>query len=81
MSKSEVLTREVMADTLQDITKNQEATIESCVSMLNNIKDSKKVTEANLRNLINVFRELDALREQFFNKLLNSAKRGNMLLG
>mgnify|MGYP003402710721 CR=1 FL=1 len=81
MSKSEVLTREIMADTLQDITKNQEATIESCVSMLNNIKDSKKVTEANLRNLINVFRELDALREQFFNKLLNSAKRGNMLLG
>ena len=77
MSKSEVLTREIMADTLQDITKNQE----SCVSMLNNIKDSKKVTEANLRNLINVFRELDALREQFFNKLLNSAKRGNMLLG
>ena len=81
MSKSEVLTREIMADTLQDITKNQEATIESCVSMLNNIKDSKKVTEANLRNLMNVFRELDALREQFFNKLLNSAKRGNMLLG
>lgn len=81
MSKSEVLTREVMADTLQDITKNHEATIDACITMLTNIKESKKVTEANLKNLINVFRELDALREQFFVKLLHSAKRGNMLLG
>lgn len=81
MSNSEILTAETIADTLHNLTKNHEVTIDSCITMLTAIKESRKVTEANFRSLTNVFRELDGLREQFFLKLLNSAKRGNMILG
>ena len=81
MSNSEIISNKTIADTLNSITKDQQSMIESCIADLTTIKNSKKVTEANLRTLINVWRQLDALRELFYLRLLNSLKRGDMLLG
>lgn len=80
MSKSDIITGEAVADTLTKITTQQEAVIDSVIKNLTEIKESKKITETNLKNLVNVWRELDALRESFFIKLLNSMKRGNMII-
>lgn len=74
------LTREAIVDTLRDITKQHEATIDSCIQSLQKVKESKQVSESNLRMLTNVWRELDALRELFYLKLFNSLKRGNMVV-
>jgi len=73
------LTKEYIVDTLMNLTRQNEASLESCISILTKIKDSKKISEGNLRELINVWRELDALREMFFVKLFNSIKRGDMI--
>lgn len=81
MSNSSIITKEAIADTLVNLTKAHEATIDDCVNRLTRIKDSKKITETNLRELINVWRELDAMRELFFSRLLNSLKRGDMIVG
>ena len=81
MSNSEIISNKTIADTLNSITKDQQSMIESCIADLTTIKNSKKVTEANLKTLINVWRQLDALRELFYLRLLNSLKRGDMLLG
>ena len=81
MSNSEIISNKTIADTLNSITKDQQSMIESCIADLTTIKNSKKVTEANLKTLINVWRQLDALRELFYIRLLNSLKRGDMLLG
>ena len=81
MSNSEIISNKTIVDTLNSITKDQQSMIESCIADLTTIKNSKKVTEANLRTLINVWRQLDALRELFYLRLLNSLKRGDMLLG
>lgn len=79
MSNFEVITRETIVDTLHDLTKTQETTIESCIKTLTAIKDSKKISESNLHSLSNVWRELDSLRELFIIRLLNSLKRGNII--
>jgi len=79
MSNSEIITREVVADSLYKITKQQEASLESCIKILTTLKDSGKITESNLKSLINVWRELDSLREVYFSRLLSSAKRGDMV--
>tara|TARA_R100000963_G_C4597717_1_gene72544 strand:+ start:423 stop:668 length:246 start_codon:yes stop_codon:yes gene_type:complete len=81
MSNSEIISNKTIVDTLNSITKDQQSMIESCIEELTTIKNSKKVTEANLKTLINVWRQLDALRELFYLRLLNSLKRGDMLLG
>ena len=81
MSNSEIISNKTIVDTLNSITKDQQSMIESCIEDLTAIKKSEKVTEANLRTLINVWRQLDALRELFYLRLLNSLKRGDMLLG
>lgn len=73
------LTKEYIVDTLMNLTRQNEANLESCISILTKIKDSKKISESNLRDLINVWRELDALREVFFVRLFNSIKRGDMV--
>lgn len=80
MSKSEILTREAIVDSLNELTKAQEMTLEACIKTLTNLKDSKKITESNLKLLANVWRELDSLRELYFSRLLNSLKRGDMVL-
>jgi len=73
------LTKEYIVDTLMNLTRQNEASLESCISILTKIKESKKISETNLRDLINVWRELDALREMFFVRLFNSIKRGDMV--
>jgi hypothetical protein len=79
MSNSELITREVIADSLYKLTKQQEGTLESCIKTLTTLKDSGNITESSLRSLSNVWRELDSLREVYFSRLLHSAKRGDML--
>lgn len=80
MSNSSVITKEAIADSLVELTKAQEMTLDSCIKTLTNLKDSKKITESNLKALINVWRELDSLREVFYTRLLHSLKRGDMIL-
>jgi len=48
---------------------------------LKTIKDEGKISEATLRNLTSIMRELDSMRELFYMRLFNSLKRGDMLLG
>lgn len=80
MSESDIITKEAVADTLNKLTTQQESVIDSIIKELSSIKESKRVSETNLRTLSSAWRELDALRESFFIKLLNSMKRGNMIL-
>lgn len=70
------LPKEAVADTLSKITKQQEMTLESCVKQLTSLIGSGLISESNLKTLINVWRELDALRELYFIRLLNTLKRG-----
>jgi len=74
------LTKEAIADTLCDFSSTQKKAIENCMSTLDTILKSGKITETNLKNLTGVWRELDALRELFIVRLFNSLKRGDMLL-
>lgn len=70
------LTKEAVADTLAKITKQQEMTLESCSKQILAIRESGIISESNLKTLINVWRELDAIRELFYIRLLNCLKRG-----
>ena len=81
MSDSDIMTKEAQVDTINKITKDQSNTIEACIDTLKAIKDGDKISEATLRNLNSVLRELDSLRELFYTRLFNSLKRGDMLLG
>jgi len=81
MSDSDVITKQAQVDTINKITKDQSNMIEACMDTLKGIKDDKKITEATVRNLTSVMRELDSLRELFYTRLFNSLKRGDMLLG
>lgn len=82
MQKSEtIITNDYIVDTLMNLTTLNDGTIDSCISILTQIKESKKVSESNFKSLTNVIKELEALREVFFIKLLNSLKRGNMIVG
>ena len=81
MSDSDIMTKEAQVDTINKITKDQSNTIEACIDTLKAIKDGDKISEATLRNLNSVLRELDSLRELFYTRLFNSLKRADMLLG
>jgi hypothetical protein len=81
MSDSEIMTKEAQVDTINNITKDQSNTIEACMDALKTIKDEGKISEATLRNLTSIMRELDSMRELFYMRLFNSLKRGDMLLG
>jgi hypothetical protein len=81
MSDSEIMTKEAQVDTINKITKDQSNMIEACMDTLKTIKDEGKISEATLRNLTSVMRELDSMRELFYMRLFNSLKRGDMLLG
>lgn len=76
-----VIKKEVIVDTLFDLTKQHQSTIEDCNDRLVKIKDSKKISESNFREISNVIKELEALRELFILRLLNSLKRGDMITG
>ena len=76
-----VIKKEVIVDTLFDLTKQHQSTIEDCNDRLVKIKDSKKISESNFREISNVIKELEALREFFILRLLNSLKRGDMITG
>jgi GTP1/Obg family GTP-binding protein len=80
MSNSEFISKEVIADSIFEITQHQESIIESAIIQLNRIKQSKKVTESNLHTITNIWREIDSLRDLFYHRLLHSVKRGNMVL-
>ena len=75
MSDSEIITKQAQVDTINKITKDQQNMIESCIDMLKTIKNDNKITEATLRNLTSVMRELDSLRELFYNRLFNSLSK------
>lgn len=81
MSNSDIMTKEAQVDTINKITKDQQNAIDACIDILKAIKDGDKISEATLRNLNSVMRELDSLRELFYTRLFNSLKRGDMLLG
>jgi hypothetical protein len=81
MSDSDIITKEAQVDTINKITKDQQNAIDACIDILKAIKDGDKISEATLRNLNSVMRELDSLRELFYTRLFNSLKRGDMLLG
>jgi len=81
MSDSEILTKEAQVDTINKITKDQQNMIDTCTDILQSIKKQDNITEATVRNLTSVMRELDSLRELFYTRLFNSLKRGDMLLG
>ena len=81
MSDSDIMTKEAQIDTINKITKDQQNMIDACTDTLKAIRDGDKISEATLRNLNSVMRELDSLRELFYTRLFNSLKRGDMLLG
>ena len=80
MSDSEIITKEAQIDTINKITKDQQNMLDACADILKEIKDDSKISEATVRNLTSVMRELDSLRELFYTRLFNSLKRGDMLL-
>ena len=77
---NDVLTRQAQVDSLNTLTKDQEDMLTACIEALENIKKGKKITELSWREVSSVWRELDALRELFFLRILNSLKRGDMIL-
>lgn len=81
MSDSDVITKQTQIDTINKITKDQQNMIDGCIDMLKKMKDEKKITEATVRSLTSVMRELDSLRELYYTRLFNSLKRGDILLG
>jgi len=81
MSNSEIITKQAQVDTINKITKDQLNSIDACVDLLKDLKSNGKINEQTVRNITNVMRELDSLRELFYTRLFNSLKRGDMLLG
>ena len=80
MSDSDIITKEAQIDTINKITKDQQNMLDACADILKEIKDDSKISEATVRNLTSVMRELDSLRELFYTRLFDSLKRGDMLL-
>jgi hypothetical protein len=74
------ISRETIADTLYNLTKQQSMTLELCSETLQKIMTEDLISETNYLKLSNTIRELEALREVFIVRLLNSMKRGDMLL-
>lgn len=80
MSNFNSISKDAQADALYEITKSQKDSIDSVITILGEIKESGKITESAFRNMTSAMRELDGLRELFIVRLLNSLKRGTMLL-
>jgi len=80
MSNSEIITKQAQVDSINKITKDQLNSIDACVDLLKQMRGNGKISESTLRDLTNVMRELDSLRELFYTRLFNSLKRGDMLL-
>ena len=80
MSNYNSISKDAQADALYTITKSQKDDIDAVVTLLHEIKKDGVVSEASVRTLTSVMRELDSLRELFIVRLLNSLKRGTMLL-
>lgn len=80
MSKYNSISKDAQADALYTITKEQKDNIDAVVTLLHDIKKDGIVSESSVRTLTSVMRELDSLRELFIIRLLNSLKRGTMLL-
>jgi hypothetical protein len=74
------ISRETIADTLYNLTKQQSMTLELCSETLQKIMTEDLISETNYLKLSNTIRELEALREVFIVRLLNSMKRGDILL-
>tara|TARA_R110002096_G_scaffold207551_4_gene393974 strand:- start:776 stop:1021 length:246 start_codon:yes stop_codon:yes gene_type:complete len=80
MSNYNSISKDAQADALQSLTKSNKDSIDSVITLLHDIKKDAKISEGNFRNITSVMRELDGLREMFIVRLLNSLKRGTMLL-
>jgi len=75
------LTKEVIEKTSLDLTYTQGLSLQTCITSLEGIKKSNKISESNLVTLTNVWRELDVFREIFYTRLFNALKRGDMVTG
>lgn len=80
MLESNIISREARVDALNKISKENIATLEVCIDQLKEVISSKEITETTLKTISNIWRELDSLRELFFNRLINSMKRGDMII-
>jgi hypothetical protein len=80
LKSNDVFTKESQVDSLNLINKDQEAMLQSCINTLQDLKKSGTITEDSYRRVANAWRELDALREVFFLRIINSLKRGDMIL-
>jgi hypothetical protein len=69
---------ENLLDSLYDFTQTQKTLLERVSSELVSLKD-KKIGIETLNSLTNVYRELDALRENVMLRLISSMKRGDIL--
>lgn len=81
MSNSEIITKQAQVDSINKITKDQLNSIDMCVDLLKLMRTNGKINESTLRDLTNVMRELDSLRELFYTRLFHSLKRGDMIIG
>lgn len=81
MSNSNHISQKAQADSLFKLTKAQKDNLQLCKDILDKIIKDDIIDETSLRNLTNVYRELDGLRELFIVRLMNALKRGDMLLG
>ena len=77
---NDILTRKMQVDSLNTLTKDQEDMLKSCIETLEKIKGEKKITESSWREISNVWREIDDLRDLVYVRILNSLKRGDMVL-
>lgn len=80
MSNSNHISKEAQADSLFKLTKAQKDNLEVCREVLEKIIKDDIIDETSLRNLTSVYRELDTMRELFLVRIMNSLKRGDMLL-
>lgn len=79
MLNSNIITAEAVVDSLYKLNTDQDKSLESCSERILKLKLSGKITEFNYLDLCNIIRELEAMREIFVIRLLNSMKRGNIL--
>ena len=69
---------ENVLDSLYKFTPTQKIQIERVSSELNSLKE-KPISLETLSSLTNIFREVDALRENITLRLISSMKRGDIL--
>lgn len=70
-------TKEEIVDAVNTLTSTQKSDIESIATRLKYISDNGKISIENYK-IINIsMKELDAIREYFVVRIINSLKRGN----